>query len=189
MITDQRPIFIGEANPYDSNPRYALYPDPVNSAGGRLCRLVLGLSVHEYLRRFERRNLCAGKWSAPKARKAADDIAREAEGRAIVLLGAKVCAAFETDFAPFTLLNGGALSRQVILPHPSGLCRIWGQPGAYDRARALLREAGVLGEAASGKLHAWRRMIRLGIWGTYCEGCGSRRDAANADEECAESGS
>jgi hypothetical protein len=38
--------------------------------------------------------------------------------------------------------NSGML-RVAVLPHPSGLCRIWNLPDAVDRARATMREAGV----------------------------------------------
>lgn len=64
-MSDLRPILVGEANPYGGDPRYALYPLPENSAGGRLCRLILKLEVRQYLRSFDRRNLCATKrWIA-----------------------------------------------------------------------------------------------------------------------------
>ena len=42
---DFRPIIVGEANPYGGDPAYALYPIPENSAGGRLCRLIMALSL------------------------------------------------------------------------------------------------------------------------------------------------
>ncbi len=39
-----KPLFVGESNPYGNPERFDLYPEPANSAGGRLCRLVLGVS-------------------------------------------------------------------------------------------------------------------------------------------------
>ena len=70
----------------------------------------------------------------------------------IVYFGAKVCKAFDTKFDPFFVstrfmdMESGVLSphQRVILPHPSGLSRAWNEPGAFERARAVLREAGVL---------------------------------------------
>lgn len=64
------------------------------------------------------------------------------ERPAIVLLGAKVVRALNfTAYTPFLWIRATWL---VILPHPSGLSRAWNEPGAYERARAVLREAGVL---------------------------------------------
>ncbi len=143
-----RPLLVGESNPYGADPRYALYPYPETSAGGRLCFKVLGLTRREYLARFDRVNLCAGKWSLPEARKKALELSESHD--VIVFLGAKVCKAFDCKFEPFWVSTpftiDGVLSaqRRVMLPHPSGLSRAWNEPGAFERARAVLREAGVL---------------------------------------------
>lgn len=143
-----RPLLVGESNPYGSNPEFALYPLPERSAGGRLCRLVLGMRMAEYLRSYDRANLCAGKWAAAAARAEA---ARLATSRTapIVLLGARVAAAFALGFGPFTvrqqrIVGDGVVwdATIVVLPHPSGLCRLWNEPGAFERARAVLRAAG-----------------------------------------------
>lgn len=146
-----KPILVGEANPYGGDPRYALYPEPEYSAGGRLCRLIMGLDPREYLRRFDRRNLCAGKWGSVEARETAAAIGREVSmeyhlrggpGRVVVLLGSKVCSAFGVRFEPFTALAQGDCGL-VLLPHPSGLCRLWHEPDAINRARRTLRAAGI----------------------------------------------
>lgn len=78
----------------------------------------------------------------------------EAHGRAtLVLCGAKVCSAFTLDYRPFSasgpvrVMRGDHSPfgevRYVTLPHPSGLCRAWNQPGAFEAARAALRAGGV----------------------------------------------
>lgn len=141
-----RPILVGEDNPYGSDPRYALYFEPEHSAGGRLCRLVLGLSGKDYIRGFERLNLCGSRWSNEEARKSADAIMARAQDAksTIVLLGAKVTRAFQFNYAPFTKLDYLDKVRVVFLPHPSGRNRVWNEPGAFARARHLLHEAGVL---------------------------------------------
>ena len=62
----------------------------------------------------------------------------------IVLLGRKVAAAFGlAHLAPFTsqvvvLADEGTVLRYVLLPHPSGRCREWNDPGAYELAREML---------------------------------------------------
>lgn len=133
-----KPLLIGESNPYGSNPEYALYPLPERAAGGRLVK-ILGLSAREYLRWFDRRNLCRGPWSLTVARVEADQILRIGGYERIVLLGAKVSKAFGVDYLPFTSA-WKQRSQLLILPHPSGLNRKWNEPGSEERARALLRE-------------------------------------------------
>jgi hypothetical protein len=140
-----KPLLVGEANPYGADPRCALYPEPPSSAGGRLCRQVLGLEPREYLRLFDRANLCPQRWSVREARVRAEALLDERRP-AYVLLGRKVAEAFGFgDRAPFStvlvgysLIDGGADSRVYLLPHPSGLCREWNVPGAFERARRLL---------------------------------------------------
>lgn len=146
MATRGKTILVGEDNPYGSDPRYALFCRPTNSAGGRLQRLVLGVSQHDYIRDFARLNLCSKTWKRTEARAVAAEILRLAKpGTSIVLLGSKVCMAFGQDYEPFAakLPSDGDLTF-VILPHPSGRCRAWNEPGAFDRAKAALREARVI---------------------------------------------
>lgn len=132
-------VLVGELNPYGADPRYALYDEPPQSAGGRMRRLVCGLPRREYLR-LGRVNLCAGKWSTPAARERARILSDMAEHPAFVLLGRRVARAFGTDLEPFAWRRFESATL-VALPHPSGLCRVWNEPGAFERARAVLREA------------------------------------------------
>lgn len=143
-----KPLLVGEQNPYQGDPdraqRYALYPYPLGCAGHRLCHKVMGLTEDEYLERFDRVNLCAGHWSIVEARATANRIRVEQDREApLVMLGSKVCSAFSVDYVPFRWGNLFDLV-VVCLPHPSGLSRAWNEPGAFERARAVLREAGVL---------------------------------------------
>ena len=140
------PLLVGETNPYGADPHFALYPEPRGCAGWRLCVPILGLAPDVYLARFDRANLLAtGSWSEPAARRAASALAATGdERRMFVLLGAKVTAAFQPHFAttliPFQRYFLGR-SPVVVLPHPSGRCRVWGQkPDAVARARALVLE-------------------------------------------------
>jgi hypothetical protein len=136
-----RPVLVGEYNPYGDDTRAALYPAPANSAGWRLCHLVLGIELGEYLERFDRRNLVGGpRWSATLAKIAAERLRREAalSGAPLVLLGARVAHAFGVSYRPFTSSTGPAGTTVVVLPHPSGRCRAWNMIGACERARALV---------------------------------------------------
>lgn len=135
-----RPLLVGEDNPYSADPRHALFPHPERSAGYRIATVILGLTRAEYLRRFDRVNLCAGKWSAPEARETARRIELRRPPRApIILLGRKVADAFGVARPPFSIYAfDGGRPRFYLLPHPSGLSRVWNEPGAIERARALL---------------------------------------------------
>jgi hypothetical protein len=144
-----KPMLVGEANPYGADPEFALYPDPSGCAGHRLCHKVMGLDPDDYLARFQRVNLCPSAWSLKVARTKAFGLKVYNIDADVttVLLGAKVCAAFEVAFVPFTTVGRRARTGQpvyVVLPHPSGLSRAWSKRGAFERARKTLREAGVL---------------------------------------------
>lgn len=143
------PLLVGEDNPYGSDPRFALYPKPPHSAGGRLCHRILQITEKAYIRDFDRMNLCSGKWSIAEARESAARILRDRLGQErvdgpvaiFVLLGSKVCNAFGVPFTPFSLQSCG---RYIVLPHPSGRNRLWNDPMSFDLARDVLRRRGVL---------------------------------------------
>lgn len=137
-----KPLLVGEANPYGGDPDYALYPYPRGCAGHRLCEKIMGLTDREYLDRFERVNLCATRWRIKEARLRSAEIEQSHQGGVVVMLGARVTGAFGFSFRPFTQYVG--FLRYVTLPHPSGLSRLWNAPGSYERARDVLRVAGVL---------------------------------------------
>lgn len=142
-----KPLLVGEDNPYGKDPRYALYPQPEYSTGARLCGLIMQLSIKEYIRDFDRVNLCSGKWSMKEARgKASDLLFQREHPSTFVLLGSKVSAAFRLAFEPYTIRThvDYAGSLFVCLPHPSGLNRLWNEHGSYERARETLRQAKVL---------------------------------------------
>ena len=146
----RRPVFIGELNPYGGDPHYALIDYPAGCAGERMRRLVCGLSSDRHVA-LPRYNLCRGKWSIAAARAEAIRIARFHPDDVVVLLGRKVASAFGVGaLDPFMLFDvepprvarfPAPLMRTVLLPHPSGLCRLWHVSGAFTRARSLLAEA------------------------------------------------
>lgn len=146
-----KPLLIGEANPYQTDERlairYALHPDPPRASGGRLCFFVMGLDEQTYLSRYDRVNLCHPKWHLPTAREKAYRVLGERQSTdVIVLCGAKVAAAFDLPSAPFKVYRDpvDVWPVRVVLPHPSGLCRVWHTPGAVQEARRVLRVTGVL---------------------------------------------
>lgn len=141
---NMKPLLVGEQNPYGSHPDYAMYPEPEGCAGHRMCHRVIGLGADDYMERWARINLCPRAWSARVAKANAATIL-EVWHAPIVMLGSKVSRAFGFGFVPFSheaLPNAGAF--RVTLPHPSGLCRIWNEPLAFERAREQLRAVGAI---------------------------------------------
>lgn len=130
-----RVVVVGEVNPYGADPRLALYHLPRRASGDRL-RVILGLSDADYLRHLARRNLCAGRWDCAVARRVAQSLLEE-DFSAYVLLGRRVAGAFRVPYG-FEVARRG-LKTLVSLPHPSGLCRVWNEPGSTGRAREILR--------------------------------------------------
>lgn len=133
-----RPLLVGEDNPHSTDPRAALFPRPRGGAGHRLCK-ILGMTGAEYLRAFERVNLCAGSWSEVEARWSAERIGLThlRHGGQVVLLGAKAARAFRLKYVPFR--RSRILPGILILPHPSGRCRTWNDVRNVTRARRAVR--------------------------------------------------
>jgi hypothetical protein len=159
-----RVVLVGECNPYGPAEEFALYCDPPGSAGGRL-RRIMGVDEGRYLA-FRRLNLCSGRWSRRAAVLSAarlyDELAASRPATAlatVVLLGVNVA----TAFSAFTVVERagqtrpGAVGRWergsdglgranwLSLPHPSGLCRVWGSGmwrpgGTVELTRRLLCE-------------------------------------------------
>jgi hypothetical protein len=138
-----RLVLVGESNPYGSDPSFALYHLPRRASGDRL-RAHLGLRDSTY-DALDKENLCDGRWSVVAARGRAGDLVHLYD--VVVCLGAKVSQAVADatgwERVPFfgTATTGGARALAVVsLPHPSGLCRVWHEPGAREKARAILRQ-------------------------------------------------
>lgn len=127
---------VGESNPYGGDGYFALYPSPAGCSGERLCCLILSMRRLDYLHVFCRTNLCEGSWKLRDARIKAQRLRSEAftENGKLILLGAKVCKAFGVTYEVFS-----ADERQLVLPHPSGLCRAWSVPGTFERAREAVK--------------------------------------------------
>jgi hypothetical protein len=141
-----KPLLVGEMNPYGADPAYALYPLPEGASGHRL-QVILGLSRDEYLSWFDRCNLLLGgpRWSAPRAREAASLLKHDRR----ILLGAKVAAAHGLDlrghmFQPLSLRRENYLYvkdlRVLVLPHPSGLNRLWNESANIAAAQSAVAD-------------------------------------------------
>lgn len=125
---------MGELNPYGVDARYALYDMPVNSAGWRLRTKILRLKRTSY-HKLIKHNLCVGVWEKEAAAKRAREILTQYTEATFILLGRKVSKAFGLGAVPAFSAQGSF----IVLPHPSGLCREWNTPDAYDRALTLVK--------------------------------------------------
>jgi hypothetical protein len=146
-----RILLVGELNPFGADPCHALYHLPRRSSGNRL-RCLLGLTDLEYHRLLDKANLCDGQWSSGKARERLGTLLdSRGPGGVVVLLGARVRgvarrvarekygADLRLDSFSGLEVGEGELRRVLVsLPHPSGLCRAWNEPGSVTRARRLL---------------------------------------------------
>lgn len=144
-----RTVLVGELNPYGGAPDFALYPEPPHSAGGRL-PAILGISEDEQLATW-RANLCYGAWdNEDAARTMRRLLEEEVPWSRLVLLGSRPRRAFETLGLDTTLAGSGleCEHRRVVLhgmrpfsvvmmPHPSGRCRLWNVPGVKKAAAAM----------------------------------------------------
>ena len=137
-----KPLLVGELNPYGPDAHFALWSDPQGSAGWRLCHAILGLEQREYLRRFDRVNLCTGAWDPVHALEEAEKIV--AERLVVIALGGRVARAFKVGFDPFAVTTRwltherGGKTEILVLPHPSGRCRLWNDPKNAERARSAV---------------------------------------------------
>lgn len=119
-------VLVGEANPYGNDPHFALYPSPQGSAGYRLCILIMQLTRATYLADFDRVDLCKDKWNIFEATATASTLT----DRWAILCGTKVAKAFAYGFSP-----PSRHGKHLVIPHPSGLCRMWTQPGMLKSVR------------------------------------------------------
>lgn len=149
-----KPVLLAMNNPHRTEAKYALFPSPAGSAGGRLCGMLRAVRPDlfraDYLRAFDRRNLVQGPWSARKAALQATHWREMWEGVSsrrgftpglleVLVLGEGPRVALGL---PKQLLHpierGGVVYRQ--LPHPSGRCLWYNHPTHRLLAGLLLEE-------------------------------------------------
>lgn len=125
-----RPILIGMNNPHSEDPRHALAPYPSGVAGHRLWRMLsdrCGASRLSYMRAFERINLLNSRtWSPLRARAQNENLWSSLRGRRrVVVLGNAVKDVLWLSRVPYLRWTVTDDVRWCLLPHPSGLCRLY----------------------------------------------------------------
>lgn len=151
-----RPVLVGMNNPLSSDPKYALYPHPVNCTGWRIWKMMyessLGtVSKSDYIGAFERRNILSQKtWSAREAGVAGRALMDELSGRTIVFFGVQTLRAVGLprpswgEWRSYCWLPD-ALTIYTLMPHPSGRCHEYNDPAMRERLGLMLRNLMVLG--------------------------------------------
>lgn len=152
-VYSQRPrgLIVGENPGRKTHPSLPLFPWPTTSSAGRLVSMA-EVTPGEYLSGLYRRNLCdtRGEFDLDDARERAREILTALfdlpKAFRVVLCGSKVARAFDVD-RPFWV-SGRLESRQrfVVIPHPSGLNRVYNDRSARRNTRDWMRWA-ILGEA------------------------------------------
>ena len=137
----ERILIVGMNNPISTNPKHALWPDPVNCTGWRLWKLLearTGATAEQYTQAFDRTNMVIGNWDRGAALEwwvQSRDRIRE-EYDVCLLLGAATRAAAEMTQLPDLCIRGGIAT----LPHPSGLNRWYNNHVNRAAAEILLEE-------------------------------------------------
>jgi hypothetical protein len=144
-------LIVGENPGPNSSWATPLFPFPASSSAGRLLDMS-ALDAEQYLGGLYRRNLCDAKWNNELARIRARAIITalfdSPRSLRVVLCGVKVAEAFEVRFRAGDYWRPIQLdSRQtaVVIPHPSGVNRIYNDREARLMTGAWMRWA-ALGE-------------------------------------------
>lgn len=145
-----RGLVVGECPGENTSEDMPLFPWPPTSSAGRLMSMS-ELSPGEYLGGLYRRNVCYRRWSWAEARQTARYIVSslfDHRDLFVVLCGQKVAEAFGVrgDFWRFGKLE--SRNCYTVVPHPSGMNRIYNEASARERTRLWMRFA-ALDEMAS----------------------------------------
>lgn len=148
-----RPVLCAMNNPLSRDPRYALFPAPVNCTGYRVWQMLATAALmgeppttirrQDYVEAFDRRNvLSALNWSRREAMVGGLALMDELSGRTIVVFGVQTAEALRLPRLPwgqwgehYHLLEP---TRYCVLPHPSGRCREYNDPEMRVLAGGIL---------------------------------------------------
>lgn len=142
-----KPVLLGMNSPFPTGG--ALEPWPINSAGWRLWRMVSdegGLcSSEDYLKNFDRRNLCLGKeWNPAEARTRGVGFRNKvAPGRTTFVLGKLVWEALGLPRREVldSYEDDGRRATFIRIPHPSGRCQAYNDPDLRAKVGKALASA------------------------------------------------
>lgn len=135
-----KPLIIGQA------PGYAGAGEPLSGRAGRRLSALCGLTLDEYLLRFDRMNVFevfpgkAGKgdrFPRQLGRMRAERLLPTCSGRRVVLLGAAVADAFQFHGGPLQWAQSltPVYATWAWCPHPSGINMWWNVQANVEAAR------------------------------------------------------
>lgn len=138
-----RGLIVGQNPGPNTHPDLPLFPWPDGSSAGRLLAMS-GLTAGQYLGSLYRRNLVDDwQWSRAAAARRARSIVTALfdmpKSLRVVLCGAKVARAFDLQTEPWIPTTLPSRQRCVMVPHPSGLNRVYNEESARLTTGAWLR--------------------------------------------------
>lgn len=141
-----RALIVGENPGERTHPDLPLFPWPESSSAGRLMKMS-ELTPAEYLGHLYRRNLCDTRgqyrridanYRARELLTALFDMPREFK---VILCGSKVATAFNVDVGFWQPVRLTSRQLAVVIPHPSGLNRVYNTSSARRMTREWMRWA------------------------------------------------
>lgn len=142
-------VIIGMNNPESDDPAHALWTQPAGCTGHRLWRMATartGISEEQWLAATDRRNLCIGEWDLRRAWAQADAWREELRSRTVLMLGVEVMLAMRESgigtpgSEHLMYFHWREDVDWCLLPHPSGLNRVWNQHVHVVAAEMLLED-------------------------------------------------
>lgn len=131
-MADVRPVLVALSGVGNTAPEQVLYPYPAGSVGSRLWQMIRlaspGFTDVEYLRHFDRVNLCpAGPPpSGTQARRQLwANLANQFRGRNVVVLGRAIFALTSAPDSGPCILHPMGLVAVGWIPHPGGSNRFY----------------------------------------------------------------
>lgn len=143
--TRVRGLLVGENPGKNTHPDMPLFPWPEKSSAGRLMAMS-HLTPGEYLGGLYRRNVCYGReWSRQEARATAREIITVLfdmpRDLAVIVCGVKAAEAFGLSGDFWDPIKLDSRQTAIVIPHPSGLNRIYNDPQNMELTGAWMRWA------------------------------------------------
>lgn len=151
----ERVLLIGQAPSAATNPDLPLYPHNRSCAGGRLVEF-FGITKGEYLNSYDRCNLLpfypgksgrGDRFPMREARLCASAVSPFLSGRVVIFVGRSVATAFGYDKRVIDFFTWRERTRRGspftfgLIPHPSGLNRVFNSTESRVRAKRFHAEA------------------------------------------------
>ncbi len=130
---------LGERPGPNTDPSVALYPHTNTGAAARLMRL-LELSQEEYLASTSRLNAVDDKSStaSTEARLRVEEFLQRAGSEPLIVLGKSALRAMPAKYRKMQF--GEIVDNVLLLPHTSGVNRVWNDPAFSAKMQQVARE-------------------------------------------------